>query len=107
MIPVPTGIPEEVSPPRSEPGGGTGIALWVDGRLREEEVHHRMPVIDSETKAMRAFQALREDPNALERLAAKGVRNLLLASGGGPVIDAVTAPHTLHVGEIGAPAASA
>ena len=65
-----------------------------------------MPVIDSETKAMRAFQALREDPNALERLAAKGVRNFLLAGGDGLVIDAVTASKTLDVDEIAASAAS-
>lgn len=74
--------------------------------MREDEVHHRMPVIDSETKALRAFQALREDPNALERLAAKGVRNFLLAGGDGLVIDAVTASKTLDVDEIAASAAS-
>ncbi|HET6947519.1 MAG TPA: roadblock/LC7 domain-containing protein [bacterium] len=65
-----------------------------------------MPVIDRETKALRAFQALREDPNALERLAAKGVRNFLLAGGDGLVIDAVTASKTLDVDEIAASAAS-
>lgn len=66
-----------------------------------------MPVVEPETKAMRAFQALREDPNALERLAAKGVRNFLLASGDGLVIDAVTASKTLDVDEIAASATSA
>lgn len=66
-----------------------------------------MPVVEPETKAMRAFQALREDPNALERLAAKGVRNFLLSSGDGLVIDAVTASKTLDVDEIAASATSA
>lgn len=66
-----------------------------------------MPVIETETRAMRAFLALRDDPNALERLAASGVHNLLLASGDGLVIDAVTASKTLDVDEIAASAASA
>lgn len=66
-----------------------------------------MPVVETETKAMRAFAALREDPNALERLAATGVHNLLLVSGDGLVIDAVIASKTLDVDEIAASAASA
>ncbi|MDQ7843004.1 MAG: hypothetical protein QN141_05780 [Armatimonadota bacterium] len=66
-----------------------------------------MPVVDDrETKALRAFQAVRDDVNALERLAARGVRNLLLASGDGLVIDAVTASKTLDLDEIAACAAS-
>jgi predicted regulator of Ras-like GTPase activity (Roadblock/LC7/MglB family) len=66
-----------------------------------------MLVAGSETKGMHAFQVLREDPNALERLARSGVRNFLLASGDGLVIDAVIASKTLDVDEIAASAASA
>jgi len=67
-----------------------------------------MPIVDNrEARALRAFQGIREDPNALERLSARGVRNLLLASGDGLVIDAVIASKTLDLDEIAASAASA
>lgn len=66
-----------------------------------------MRVMDEvETKALRAFQALREDPNALQRLSARGIRNFLLASTDGLLIDAVTASKTLDLEEVAADAAT-
>ncbi|HEU4797824.1 MAG TPA: roadblock/LC7 domain-containing protein [bacterium] len=67
-----------------------------------------MHVVDEkEARELGAFQAVRDDPKALERLAARGVRNFLLASGDGLLIDAVTASKTLDLDEVAAHAATA
>lgn len=67
-----------------------------------------MHVVDErEAKELGAFQAVRDNPKALERLAARGVRNFLLASGDGLLIDAVTASKTLDLDEVAAHAATA
>ncbi len=64
-------------------------------------------VDEKEAREVVAFQAVRDDPKALERLAARGVRNFLLASGDGLLIDAVTASKTLDLDEVAAHAATA
>jgi len=64
-------------------------------------------VDEKEAREVVAFQAVRDDPKALERLAARGVRNFLLASGDGLLIDAVTASKTLDLDELAAHAATA
>lgn len=64
-------------------------------------------VDEKEARELGAFQAVRDNPKALERLAAHGVRNFLLASGDGLLIDAVTASKTLDLDEVAAHAATA
>lgn len=64
-------------------------------------------VDEREAKQLGAFQAVRENPKALERLAEHGIRNFLLASGDGLLIDAVTASKTLDLDEVAAHAATA
>lgn len=67
-----------------------------------------MHVVDEkEARELSAFQTVRDDPKALDRLAARGVRNFLLASGDGLLIDAVTASKTLDLDEVAAHAATA